>query len=63
MAARTEPGVKMPGWVGVVLEGVPEDESPSVSVSLKHILRQVRRFTGPRQGVDDTTLVVVKVDG
>ncbi len=40
-----------------------ESADKSASDTINHILWQVRRFTGPRQGVDDTTLVVVKVDG
>ena len=40
-----------------------ESADKSASDTINHILWQDRRFTGPRQGVDDTTLVVVKVDG
>jgi len=40
-----------------------ESADKSATDTINHILWQVRRFTGPRQGVADTTLVVVKVDG
>jgi phosphoserine phosphatase RsbU/P len=40
-----------------------ESAGKSAADTISHILWQVRRFTGPRQGVDDTTLVVVKVQG
>lgn len=40
-----------------------EAAGKSATDTINHILWQVRRFTGPRQSVDDTTLVVVKVDG
>ena len=40
-----------------------ESAEKSAADTINHILWQVRRFTGPRQGVDDTTLVVVKVEG
>ncbi len=40
-----------------------ESAEKSATDTINHILWQVRRFTGPHQGVDDTTLVVVKVDG
>jgi phosphoserine phosphatase RsbU/P len=43
-------------------EALIESADKSASDTINHILWQVRRFTGPRQGVDDTTLVVVKVD-
>jgi sigma-B regulation protein RsbU (phosphoserine phosphatase) len=44
-------------------EALAESADKSAVDTINHILWQVRRFTGPRQGVDDTTLVVVKVDG
>ncbi len=44
-------------------EALVESADKSASDTINHILWQVRRFTGPKQGVDDTTLVVVKVDG
>jgi len=40
-----------------------ESADKNAADTINHILWQVRRFTGPRQGVDDTTLVVVKVEG
>ncbi len=40
-----------------------ETKDKSAVDVINHILWHVRRFTGPRQGLDDTTLVVVKVDG
>jgi phosphoserine phosphatase RsbU/P len=40
-----------------------ESAGKSADDTINHILWQVRRFTGPKQGVDDTTLVVVKVEG
>lgn len=46
-----------------ITQALIETEGRSASDTINHILWQVRRFTGPRQGVDDTTLVVVKVEG
>ena len=46
-----------------ITKALIETDGRSASDTINHILWQVRRFTGPRQGVDDTTLVVVKVDG
>lgn len=45
-----------------ITDALIETEGRSASDTINHILWQVRRFTGPRQGVDDTTLVVVKVE-
>jgi len=44
-----------------VIESLKETSQMTATDTINHILWQVRRFTGPRQGVDDTTLVVVKV--
>ena len=44
-----------------IAEALKECRGKSAADAINHILWQVRRFTGPRQGVDDTTLVVVKV--
>ncbi len=43
-------------------EAMRECADKSAADTINHILWQVRRFTGPRQGVDDTTLVVVNVE-
>jgi phosphoserine phosphatase RsbU/P len=45
-----------------ITKALIETAGRSATDTISHILWQVRRFTGPRQGVDDTTLVVVKVE-
>lgn len=45
-----------------IVDALKECNDKSASDTINHILWQVRRFTGPRQGVDDTTLVVVNVE-
>jgi sigma-B regulation protein RsbU (phosphoserine phosphatase) len=46
-----------------ITQALIDCEAKNATDTINHILWQVRRFTGPRQGVDDTTLVVVKVEG
>jgi len=45
-----------------IVQALIDCKDKSASDTINHILWQVRRFTGPRQGVDDTTLVVVRVE-
>ncbi len=45
-----------------IAESLQQCKDKNAADTINHILWQVRRFTGPRQGVDDTTLVVVKVE-
>ncbi len=46
-----------------IVEAFTNTQAMSATDAINHILWQVRKFTGPRQGVDDTTLIVVKVGG
>ena len=46
-----------------ITKALIEAEGRSATDTINHILWCVRRFTGPRQGVDDTTLVVIKIEG
>lgn len=46
-----------------IVEAFTNTQNMSATDAINHILWQVRKFTGPRQGVDDTTLIVVKVGG
>jgi sigma-B regulation protein RsbU (phosphoserine phosphatase) len=46
-----------------IVEAFTATQGMSSTDAINHILWQVRKFTGPRQGVDDTTLIVVKVGG
>ncbi|MEZ6191999.1 MAG: SpoIIE family protein phosphatase [Phycisphaerales bacterium] len=46
-----------------IVEAFIATQGMSATDAINHILWQVRKFTGPRQGVDDTTLIVVKVGG
>lgn len=46
-----------------IVEAFTNTHNMSATDAINHILWQVRKFTGPRQGVDDTTLIVLKVGG
>lgn len=46
-----------------IVEAFTNTQNMSATDAINHILWQVRKFTGPRQGVDDTTLIVLKVGG
>lgn len=44
-----------------IIDAFTAAQGMSATDAINHILWQVRKFTGPRQGLDDTTLVVVKI--